>query len=466
MRKFLFVIFLLIIPTIAFAQQTIDVDFIQNIRETLTNSAGKWSENIKKVAVRLFIVLAGISFVMKFIMEVMSKGEIDTRESISFIVKFTITTGFFYYLLDNGITLANSIVTSFTELGINITGQPPTFSNIINVGFRLWQSGDFGWTEVGLVIPFFILCVLSTIFLLMIVANLVIEELSAAIMIYVGFFVLALGGFDYTRESAINFFKAILGVSMKILTIILILGITITILAGLEKDLGINGKTISDGGVLIYKALITFMTVFFLALISMKLPDAVANLVSHAWGNMGGLTMLGAISTAMNIGQKISQGISSIKSGTANAVAGYKDYNKNKEITLRKKEAEARGEDTSLNPMFNKQKTGSGKSYYGGKAIAAGVDISKKLKGVFGNSKEQSDISSTNETNNSSTDSNGDIIHNNTNINNGINNNTTPIKNNNTEKAGTGNQETDIQKGDSTIENSKKSHLDKGGQNV
>ena len=38
-------------------------------------------------------------------------------------------------------------------------------------------------------------------------------------MIYAGFFVLALGGMDYTRESAVNFFKAVLGISLKILTI-------------------------------------------------------------------------------------------------------------------------------------------------------------------------------------------------------------------------------------------------------
>ena len=466
MRKYWFIIFLLIIPTFAFAQQTIDVDFIENIREKITSNAGKWSESIEKVAVRLFVILAGISFVMKFIMEVMTKGEVDTRESIAFIVKFTLTTGFFYYILDNGIALANSIVTSFTQLGINVTGQPPTFSNAINVGFKLWQSGDFGWTEVGLVIPFFILCVLSTVFLLLIVANLVIEELSAVIMIYVGFFVLALGGFDYTRESAINYFKAILGVSMKILSMILILALTIEILAGLEKDLGLNGETISDGGVLIYKALITFMTVFFLALISLKLPDAVANLVSSAWGNMGGLTMLGAISTAMNIGQKISQGISATKGGVVNAVAGYKDYNKNKEIGQKKKAAEARGEDTSLNPMFNKQKTGSGKSYYGGKALAAGADISKKLKGLFGDSKEQSDITSPDGKPNSSAENKGDITNKNTNINKTENNNTTPAKNNNTDKSSSNNQATDIHKRDTNIENSEKSHLDKGGQNV
>ena len=137
-------------------------------------------------------------------------------------------------------------------------------------------------------------------------ANLIIEEIAAAIMIYVGFFVLAFGGMDYTRESAINYFKAIVGISLKILTIILIMGITINILNSLEYTLKINTRNETDGAVLIYQALIAFLTVFFLALLSMKLPDAISNLVSSAWGNMSGLTLMGGIALAQNTAQKIS----------------------------------------------------------------------------------------------------------------------------------------------------------------
>ena len=215
-------------------------------------------------------------------------------------------------------------------------------------------------------LPFFVLSVLTIVFLMIIMANLIIEEIAAAIMIYVGFFVLAFGGMDYTRESAINYFKAIVGISLKILTIILIMGITINILNSLEYTLKINTRNETDGAVLIYQALIAFLTVFFLALLSMKLPDAISNLVSSAWGNMSGLTLMGGIALAQNTAQKIS-------------------YNKNKEIGEKKKEAENRGEDTSLNPMYNKQKNASGKAYYGGKAIAA---VSDKLSSVFGNSNE------------------------------------------------------------------------------
>ena len=143
-------------------------------------------------------------------------------------------------------------------------------------------------------------------------ANLIIEEIAAAIMIYVGFFVLAFGGMDYTKESAINYFKAILGISVNIIN-------------SLESDFNINTKNEIDGAIVIYQALTVFLTVFFLALLSMKIPDAISNLVSNAWGNMSGLTLMGGISLAQNTAQKISSIISGSANAGKNAITGYKD---------------------------------------------------------------------------------------------------------------------------------------------
>ncbi len=237
--------------------------------------------------------------------------------------------------------------------------------------------------------------VLTLVFLMIMSANLVIEEIAAAIMIYAGFFVLALGGMDYTRESAVNFFKAVLGISLKILTIILIMTITVGIIDSVTKNFNLNSGKAVLGDLIIYYDLVAFLTVFFLTLLSLKIPDAVSNLVSSAWGNMSGLTLMGGVALATNIAQKTANAVNSTFRGAKNAHAGYKDYKKNKEIGQKKKEAESRGEDTSLNPMFNKQKNASGGAYYGGKAVAAGADafgsVSKKLSNVFGNSKEMSD---------------------------------------------------------------------------
>ena len=388
MKKYipLTLLFIIFIPDLSYSQTTINFDIVEKIREQVEFNSNMWIGHIKNAALNLFYILATISFIGKFIIDIISKGEIDTKDSIGYTIRFILTTGFFYFLLDNGVELATSIVSSFTILGERAVGLKPTFSNLLKVGFDLLSLGDnLGWSDFEIKLPFFVLSVLTIVFLMIIMANLIIEEIAAAIMIYVGFFVLAFGGMDYTRESAINYFKAIVGISLKILTIILIMGITINILNSLEYTLKINTRNETDGAVLIYQALIAFLTVFFLALLSLKLPDAVSNLVSNAWGNMSGLTLMGGISLAQNTAQKISSIISGSANAGKNAITGYKDYNKNKEIGEKKKEAENRGEDTSLNPMYNKQKNAAGKAYYGGKVFAA---VSDKLSSVFGNSNE------------------------------------------------------------------------------
>lgn len=459
MKKYILILFIILIPEILVAQSQYNFetqytfDYFQDVKIQIYKNSAYWMSTIKKVALNLFYILAGISFIAKFIMDIMSKGEIDTRESISFIVKFVITTGFFYYLLDNGSDLAKSIVTSFEELGRDAVGGQLKFTNLLDIGFKMLGSGDaIGWGDWEIKIVHFVLSVLTLVFLVIMYANLIIEEIAAAIMIYAGFFVLALGGMDYTRDSAINYFKAILGISLKILTIMLLLSITIGILNDLVKDLNLGSDNKQADAMIIYNILVSFLTVFFLALLSMKVPDAVSNLVSSAWGNMSGLTLMGGIALATNIAQKTANAVHSAFKGGKNAVAGFKDYQKNKEISEKKKEAEARGEDTSLNPMFNKQKTGGGGAYYGGKAAAA---VSDKLGGIFGNKSEMSDTNIDNDNTSNTT------------VNNNTENTTTALqRDNEPESSSSLEQGADIQKNNENISNSEKSHLDNGGRDV
>lgn len=404
MKKYLYIfiplLLFFILSSDVFAKDINEIqfkfDYIEDVKQQIAEHSEKWMAHIKKVALNLFYILAGISFISKFILDVMSKGEIDAKESISFIVKFIITTGFFYYLLDNGVALAQSITTGFTQLATDAAGGRPKYNKLIALGFDLLKAGEhISWHDWEIKFIHFVMSVLTLVFLMIMSANLVIEEIAAAIMIYAGFFVLALGGMDYTRESAVNFFKAVLGISLKILTIILIMTITVGIIDSVTKNFNLNSGKAVLGDLIIYYDLVAFLTVFFLTLLSLKIPDAVSNLVSSAWGNMSGLTLMGGVALATNIAQKTANAVNSTFRGAKNAHAGYKDYKKNKEIGQKKKEAESRGEDTSLNPIFNKQKNASGGAYYGGKAVAAGADafgsVSKKLSNVFGNSKEMSD---------------------------------------------------------------------------
>ena len=221
MKKYLYIfiplLLFFILSSDVFAKDINEIqfkfDYIEDVKQQIAEHSEKWMAHIKKVALNLFYILAGISFISKFILDVMSKGEIDAKESISFIVKFIITTGFFYYLLDNGVALAQSITTGFTQLATDAAGGRPKYNKLIALGFDLLKAGEhISWHDWEIKFIHFVMSVLTLVFLMIMSANLVIEEIAAAIMIYAGFFVLALGGMDYTRESAVNFFKAVLGI--------------------------------------------------------------------------------------------------------------------------------------------------------------------------------------------------------------------------------------------------------------
>ena len=137
MKKYipLTLLFIIFIPDLSYSQTTINFDIVEKIREQVEFNSNMWIGHIKNAALNLFYILATISFIGKFIIDIMSKGEIDTKDSIGYIIRFILTTGFFYFLLDNGVELATSIVSSFTIIGERAVGLKPTFSNLIQVGF-------------------------------------------------------------------------------------------------------------------------------------------------------------------------------------------------------------------------------------------------------------------------------------------------------------------------------------------
>lgn len=433
--KLLHIIILLIcivfIPDLLFAQTNdIRIDVISQITEQVRVSVGRWEDALKKTAVNIFGILAVIGFFGKFILEIMNKGNIEPKESIAFLFRFMLVTGFFFFLLNNGIDFGELIVKSFVQYAYGATHMPEfTLSTFGSIFGKIWNMRQhLSFFDTGIFIVFAVLALLNFIFLLIIFVSLIIEEIAVTILIYAGYFVLALGGMDYTRESAIGFFKAVLGAALKIFTILLLLAITMSILNSFERSVLTTANKISADEVLM-KALISFVTTFVMALLVMKIPDAVANLVSSAWGNMGGLQIMSAMrlamstaSGAMNVANKVSNAAGK---GIGNFAAGVKDHGVNKEKgKIQQAMIDAGDMTAKFNPMFNKQKTGSGKSYYAGKASAKGAEMIgqgiSKVGSIFGKSNEMSDQKSDNLISNSEEKKDGD---NNTNINNNSSNN-------------------------------------------
>ena len=90
MKKYipLTIIFIVFIPCLSYSQATIDFDIVEKIRGEVEANSNIWIGHIKQAALNLFYILAIISFVGKFILDVMSKGEIDAKDSIGYTIRY------------------------------------------------------------------------------------------------------------------------------------------------------------------------------------------------------------------------------------------------------------------------------------------------------------------------------------------------------------------------------------------
>src|SRR5574337_959861 len=89
-------------------------------------AASAWASAITSAATWLFWTLVVISMVWTFGMMALRKADIG--EFFAEFVKFTIFTGFFWWLLTNGPNFAKSIMDGLRQVGSNATGLTSALS--------------------------------------------------------------------------------------------------------------------------------------------------------------------------------------------------------------------------------------------------------------------------------------------------------------------------------------------------
>ncbi len=133
------------------------------------------------------------------------------------------------------------------------------------------------WSDKIIAVPFYILAILIFVILILILTNYIVEIASAWILIFGAYFVLAFGAAQWTKEWVINYFKAVFAVGLKILTLMFLINIGVELI---EKQM----KILEGGHLTINSAVAILATTLLLYMVMNKAPDAVAALVSGAWG--------------------------------------------------------------------------------------------------------------------------------------------------------------------------------------
>jgi type IV secretion system protein TrbL len=294
-------------------------DVLDTVLARYQSAAGGWASVITGRASWLFWTLVVISMVWTFGMMGLRKADIG--EFFAEFVRFTVFTGFFWWLLINGPNFANSIITSLRQLGGTATGLGPGLapSGIVDVGFGIfyrvmdqssvWAPVD---TAVGITMALVILVILA-----LVGVNMLLLLVSGWILAYAGVFFLGFGGSRWTSDMAINYYKTVLVIAAELLVMVLIVGIGRTFLDDYYTRMTAS-LSLKEMGVMLIVAVVLLMLVN-------RLPGLVATIVTGTSIGHSGIGQFGAgavVGAAGMAAAAAAMGGGMIATGAAQAAGG------------------------------------------------------------------------------------------------------------------------------------------------
>ena len=291
---------------------------LDNVLARYSAIAATWAATITTHATRLFWTLATISMVWTFGMMALRKSDIG--EFFAEFVRFTIFTGFYWWLLRNGPSFATSIIDSMRAIGAGAagTGTGLSPSGIVDIGFGLFANvleKSSLWSPLSSAVGVTI-SLITLISLALIGVNMLLLLISGWILAYAGIFFLGFGGSRWTSDMAINYYKTVLSIGAQLFTMVLLVGIGKSFIDQFYNNMSSAYKMNE-------LAVIMVVAIVLLALVN-KVPSMVGGLAmgggTGALGSgFGAGTALGA--AAMAATAAATAGAAAV-AGTANIAGG------------------------------------------------------------------------------------------------------------------------------------------------
>lgn len=185
-----------------------------------------WAATLTARSSWLLWVLALISMVWTHGMLLFRNA--DIAEFYGEFIRFIVFTGFFWWLLTNGPTMAIDVIGSMQILGGTASGiSGTTPSGIVDVDFKVFntvaQQSSIAspvMSTAGIIMATIVINILA-----LIAANMLILLVSGWILAYAGVFYLGFGGSRWTSDIAISYFKTVLNIGVQLMTMVLLVGI-------------------------------------------------------------------------------------------------------------------------------------------------------------------------------------------------------------------------------------------------
>jgi len=311
-------LFLVAMSDSAFAQAS-NANIYENVLDRYQVVASSWAAAVTRHASRLFWTLALISMVWTFGMMALRKADIG--EFFAELVRFTIFTGFFWWLLTNGPNFADTIIRSLRQIGGEATGLGSnlTPSTVADIGFDVFfNTLDKATMRSPLVSAVGILLGLGVLLLLALVAvNMLILLVSAWVLLYGGVFFLGFGGARWTSNMAINYYKTVLGLAASLFAMVLVIGVATSIIDEYYRAMGPD--------IQLKELTVVMIVAFIMAMLIKSIPPLISGIITGASIGQGGTMGFGA-GAIVGVGamgaSAIAMGGAAIAAGTASAAGG------------------------------------------------------------------------------------------------------------------------------------------------
>jgi len=258
-----------------------NVGVLNKAHDKFEAAATAWQTVMIARATWLFWLLALLSMVWTF--GSMALRRADIGEFFAEFVRFTLFTGFFWWLLLNGPTFAIDIMKSLRSIGAQASGLPNDLgpSGIVDVGFDIfykvidqatvWKPMD---SLFGMLLAVAILIAFA-----LVGANMLLLLISGYIFAYAGIFILGFGGSKWTSEMAIGYYKSVLNIGLQLMTMVLIIGIGRSFLDEYYMSMS-AGIQLKEMGIM---AVVAAVLLFLVA----KIPPQIGALAGGSTGNLG-----------------------------------------------------------------------------------------------------------------------------------------------------------------------------------
>jgi len=287
------------------------------LQQYATVAAG-WATYITARASWLFWTLSAISLVWTMGQLALQRGEIG--DFVREIIFFTVTTGFFWWLLTNGPAFAMDIVNSMRQIAGNASGLGPGLnpSNVADIGFQIFNDTITRVSvlspvesAVGIIISLGVLLTFA-----LIAVNMLVLMISAWLLAYAGIFILGFGGSRWTTDMAINYYRTVLSLGLQIGTTVLLIGVGYTF--------ALTYQTNMTPGLSIFELGVMLVIAFTLLMLVNKVPPLIGGLaMGGGTGALGhGLSMGSVIGAAAIGAAAIGTAGSAVVAGAMNAAGG------------------------------------------------------------------------------------------------------------------------------------------------